>query len=662
MEKGKKFNKKRFTVKYKLISVFMILLLIPTSLIGLLSYQKAKGELERQYIRSASESVDVISNMVTNTVEPKMENVTVFSEEINAELYQGLKSPKIRSLFEDYMKFHKDLDSVYVGTESGVMIQTPQKELGADYDPRERPWYQKAMEHKGEVIITDPYVSKASGNLVIAVAKTTSDGTGVIGMDIKLDDLLTLTEEVNVGKKGYAMILDQSKNIVVHPTEKMGEQASESFFEPMYESAKGNFEFDYQGQSKRMQFETNNITGWKIGGVISKSEIKEISQPILTRTIIVLIPSILLGGVLIFFIIFSITKPLITLRNSAIKISKGNLTEKISINNKDEIGDLAISFNDMTRDLQTLIHDVSTKSESVAASSEELMASSDQTTTASEYVATSLEEVAGRAESQNKYLSAIAEALKDINRNVESVAGNTVIVSELTNHAVEHAEEGSRLVQSNQQQMNEIYLAVEKSNQNMHELQEKSKEIGAIVELISGIANQTRLLALNASIEAARAGEAGKGFAVVAEEVGKLAKETEKSSEQIVTIIRDIVKDTDITVEGMEKATETVTSGILISNHTAEKLEGIIQSIVEISPQVREVETITKQIASKTEHVNESLSELVATAQDNASITEEMAGSTEEQLASMEEIKAASTSLALLAEELQLLIQKFEIK
>lgn len=169
-------TRKRFTVKYRLLSAFIILLLVPTTLIGLFSYQKLKEELEKHYIQSASESVNVINNMVTSIIEPKMDNVSIFSEEIQASSSDEENSTKSQSLLDDYMKFHQDLDTVYVGTELGTMIRSPQKDLGSDYDPRERPWYQLAMENKGEVVVTDPFVSAGTGNLVISVARTTIEG------------------------------------------------------------------------------------------------------------------------------------------------------------------------------------------------------------------------------------------------------------------------------------------------------------------------------------------------------------------------------------------------------------------------------------------------------------------------------------------------------
>ncbi|MEK5061700.1 methyl-accepting chemotaxis protein [Paenibacillus sp. FSL H7-0326] len=654
-------NKLRLTVKYKLMIVFLIVLIIPSSLIGTLSYQSAKHVLDKEFMRSAGESVDVINAVITDVIAPKREDVVIFANHVNATRYDGVDSPDIRAEFDNYIQFHRDLDSMYVGTEEGVMIQVPRKQLTEDYDPRQRPWYKKAMENKGQVVVTDPYVSAATGNLVVAVAKMTEDGSGVVGMDINLQNLSQVAGQVNIGTEGYAIVLDQQRNIVVHPTMELGIRAGEDFFDQMFASDQGEFDFTYEGDSKRMEFTTNELTGWKVGGIVFDTEIEGITQPILIATSIVIVVAIVLGLSLVFYLIASITKPLQALRTSAARISEGDLTEKIQLKNNDELGDLAGSFNQMSHNLRTLIQEIGSKSEHVAASSEELTASSMQTATASEYVASSLQEVASRAETQNDQLNQTVEALTQISMGIQKVAGNAVHVSDLTKHAAEQAADGNDSVLKTMDQMNAIYKSVNKSNEQLQSLQQRSQEIAVIVDLIGGIAGQTKLLSLNASIEAARAGEHGRGFAVVAEEVGHLAKQSEEAAKQIIELIGHILKETETTAESMKLAAEKVESGLTISFNTTETFSSIIQNIQEIPVQVEEVATLSEQIAASAGQVTSTAQNLLTLSTENASLSEDMASSTQEQLASMEEISAASASLSKLAEELQELVQQFKI-
>ncbi|WP_413382634.1 methyl-accepting chemotaxis protein [Alkalihalobacillus sp. 1P02AB] len=659
IKKGSVLN--RFTIKNKLIVVFIIVLLVPTSLIGFLSYEKAKDEIAEQYMISATSSVDFIEDLITSTIEPKIENIDYFANIIRADMYEGEESPEVRAYFSQYMELFSGLESVYVGTELGDMIQVPPGEYGDDYDPRQRPWYLLAREQSGEVIITEPYVSADTGHLVVSIARTTNDGSGVVSMDINLNQLLNTTEQVKVGKEGFAMILDENRYIIVSPTEEMGVQVNEPFIDRMYQEASGEFEFSYEQQNLWLIYETNEITGWKVAGVVDNQEIASLSRPILYRTLLVLIPSIILGGVLVVFLILNITKPLFRLRDSAAKISKGDLKEQIDVKSKDELGELSQSFNEMARDLKAVIQEVASKSENMAASSEQLSASSEQSTRATEYIATSIQEMAGRVETQNENYQSNAEALNQVTEDINHVTSNALSVSHLTKAAIEQAEEGNRSVEQTMGQMASIAQSVEKSNLQIKSLQDRSKEIGMIVDVISGIASQTNLLALNASIEAARAGESGKGFAVVAAEIGKLAKESDHSANQIASLIKAILTDTEETVDGMKEATHIVESGLQISTNTTEKFKAIMEGFQDISPRIEEVALISEQISRNIEVVNSSSNQLLIISNENSSVADEMAGATQEQLASMEEIQATSALLATLAEELQTLIHKFKI-
>ncbi|MEF2966465.1 methyl-accepting chemotaxis protein [Paenibacillus sp. M1] len=657
----KKTANLRLSVRNKLIIVFLIVLIIPSLIIGLLSYRLARNELDKQFMRSAGESVDVLNQIISDTIGSKQKDIGIFAGLINAGLYGEGASPQITEQFGNYLQFHEELSSIYVGTNEGAMIQVPEAELSDDYDPRERPWYQKAMDHKEQVVLTDPYVSADSGNLVVSIAKATEDGTGVVSMDIELEQLRQVAGTVGIGEKGYALILDQQSNIVVHPTKELGSKATEAFFQKMFEADTGELDYSSEGDKKRMTFMTNDVTGWKIGGVVNESEIQDITRPILLTTSMIIMIAVLLGGLLVLYIIRMITRPLQSLRESAARISDGYLTEEIRLKNKDEIGDLAASFNQMAHNLRALIQEIGSKAEQLAASSEELTASSTETAKASEYVASSLQEVSGRSGRQNEHLNQTVESLTQITGDIHKVAENSLNVSDLAMQAARQATEGNDSVLHTMDQMNDIYKSVTQSNERLKSLQQSSQEVAKIVDLIGGIAGQTNLLALNASIEAARAGEHGGGFAVVAVEVGQLAKQSEQAAKEIVRLINRIMGEIEMTAKAMEQAEEKVERGLTISYNTTETFASIIESIEDVPAQVKEVAKLSGQISANAETVTSAAQDLLAIANENAALTEDMAGSTEEQLASMEEISAASASLSNLADQLQEMILRFKI-
>jgi methyl-accepting chemotaxis protein len=651
----------RLTIRNKLILSFIIILLVPSILIGFLAYQSAKQELSNQLISSASSNVEVLNNMINETIQPKIHAVEAFADQIGTQLYDGTESPEIRQKFDQYIEMHPELELAYVGTEAGLMIQSPDLELTADYDPRERPWYQQAKEQPGKVVITAPYISASTNSLVVTIARTTADNSGVIGMDITISNLEETSKNIQIGKEGYTSILDQAKHVVVHPTEEKGSEASAGYLTRQYEQENGQYQFKQADQTKELIYTTNELTGWKVAGVMSETEIDEAAAPILYTTLIVLAVALLAGGFLIFSVVRSISKPLDKLKQTAVQVSGGDLRERIEINSKDELAEVGEAFNIMTDNLSQLIRQIGTDSGQLAASSEELLASAEQTTSATEHVTATLQEVAEGAESQRAYVEQNANAVGEISIGMDRVASSLTTVSDATKQAADLAEDGEYSVNRTVEQMKQIYASVEESNVKMQKLETSSKEIGSITGVIASIADQTNLLALNAAIEAARAGEQGKGFAVVADEVRKLAEGSQQSAMQITGLIQQMQLDTSQSVDVMANTAEFVQEGLQASEETTTKFSQIKDSIVTISPQMEDISSITEQIAASVQHMSASAEELAAIAKENASASETMASTTEEQLASMEEITASAHALSNLAEELQGVLTKFKL-
>ncbi|MEK4872697.1 methyl-accepting chemotaxis protein [Niallia sp. FSL W8-1348] len=658
-----KNSSKRFKIKLKtkMIISFALILIIPSLIISTFSYIKARNEMENQFLNTSHENVKIVDNIIRNTLGTSIYQTVIYSEKIKFDEQSEESNTTVRTEFDKYMELNPEIDSVFFGSKAGTLIQSPNSILGKGYDPRKDAWYTNGMEKEGVVYVSSPYTSIATGSLVVAVSKQTEDKKGVVGMEVSLERIKSLVSDVKIGDKGFIIIFNQDKKYIVHPKEEAGTTAKQSVFNQMFDKNEGSIDLTDGGNKYIMQYITNETVGWKLAGVVDKSEINDMTFPILYQTVLVIVVSLLVSGFFIFILINSFIKPLNKLKESAIKMNEGNLTEKVDILREDEIGQVALAFKNMAENLHNIIKDVNEKSEHVAASSEQLLASSDQTASASEYVAGALEEVASKAEMQKDNLTKNTNALKDIENHINKVAESAKIVSTLTNETVIQAQEGENTVNNTLSQMNEIYHSVESSNQQILSLQERSQEIESIVETISGIANQTNLLALNAAIEAARAGEHGKGFAVVATEVGKLAKQSEQSAQEIGDIITNILMNTKTTVEGMGAVTKSVQNGILASKQTTEAFNGIIQRVKTISPQMTEVANLSNQIAEQVQAVSVSANELLTISSENAAYSEEMASSTEEQLAAMQEIKAAASSLSDVAVELQEKINTFTI-
>jgi methyl-accepting chemotaxis protein len=372
--------------------------------------------------------------------------------------------------------------------------------------------------------------------------------------------------------------------------------------------------------------------------------------------------AIVVGLGVAFLISRIISKPLILLAKATKQISSGDLTVgEIRIKNRDEIGDLAISFNEMTTNLRHLIQQVVDSSQQVAASSEELTASAELSSQATEHIAKTIQEIAAGAEQQAHTVEETSHIISEMATGIQQIALNSENAAFTAIRASEAATEGNSSIQEAISQMNSIHATVSEMAHSIKELGEQARYINQIAETITNIAAQTNLLALNAAIEAARAGEQGRGFAVVANEVRKLAEESAQSSQQIGEYIATIHEGIQAVIQSMEIGTKEVSHGIDVIHMAGDSFEKIRQEVNEVATQIQEVSATVQKMAEGSTQVVKSMQEISEVALMSASGTQNVSAATEEQLATMEEISTSSHGLAKMAEELQAMIGKFKI-
>lgn len=343
------------------------------------------------------------------------------------------------------------------------------------------------------------------------------------------------------------------------------------------------------------------------------------------------------------------------------KVAKGDLRDTINIHSNDEMGVLADTYNQMIVHVRNLIRQIQHTSEQVAASSEELTASADRSFGATRQIAAHIGEVSGAAANQNRASEQAERSAKRISAGVEEAAGSAQLSADHADQAVNKANDGAMSLEKAIRQMATIESAVTNSAKVVTHLGDRSKEIGQIVEAISGIAGQTNLLALNAAIEAARAGEQGKGFAVVAEEVRKLAEQSRQAAEKISVLIFNIQEETEKAVAAMGAGTEEVKVGTEVVNEAGAAFAEIVQMAFAVSGQARGIASTMKEAMGGTEEIVASIKSIGEAGGSVLSEAQTAAASTQEQSDAMRQIASASRNLADMAQELQAAAHKFQI-
>ena len=370
---------------------------------------------------------------------------------------------------------------------------------------------------------------------------------------------------------------------------------------------------------------------------------------------------IVLSALIIFYISRKIAKPIEQLAAAAEMVADGNLTVEIHVGSQDEIGVLGNSMKKMILNLDALIKKIGQTSEQVAAAAQQLAANAEQSAQAATLVTKSISDVSCGSEKEALEVDATTLAVEQMSTGIQQIAVNANSVSEMTEKTNDAASQGDKAVIAAVEQMKSIELAVASSAQVVDKLGDRSKEIGQIIDTISGIADQTNLLALNAAIEAARAGEMGRGFAVVAEEVRKLAEQSQSAAKQIAGLISEIQSETGNAVTAMAKGTQEVRSGAGAVNNAGNAFREIVSLIAEVTSQVRDISAAIQQMSGGSQQIVKSVQAIDCISKVAVEQTHTVLAATQEQSASMEEIASASEALAKMAEELQVAVRHFRV-
>jgi methyl-accepting chemotaxis protein len=318
----------------------------------------------------------------------------------------------------------------------------------------------------------------------------------------------------------------------------------------------------------------------------------------------------------------------------ATAISRNDITHQCSVESHDTIGEIVTSFNKMAHNLRELIGQVAIMGGNVNQEAE--------------VIQNVMSKVRGRFDEQYQSTKAIISSMDDLSSTVGDISQNASQVAEASRNASHLAKAGGNVVQETIRGMRQINASVSAAANAVTSLGHKSDEIGAIVAVINGIAEQTNLLALNAAIEAARAGEQGRGFAVVADEVRKLAEKTANATKEIGQMIQSIQEETRHTVLTMESGTAQVQEGTT----KAEEAGGALQ---EIMSSVESVSNMIERIAAGAATQNQMVGGILDRVQ-------EISTKIEETIADTVASEKASKDLAAQSAELDTALRRFKLR
>lgn len=681
--------------KLKSVRLLVIIAILPISIIAMMllttiSYNSGKTIIDREIdykmnaqldsiVKDIDKSLSKHSKIVEALAKSAESSGVLMSKEHYEKLLKGVLSTNPESfgagIWFEANKYKEGIKyfGPYAYREEGNIVYTDEYS-NEKYDYFKQDWYKIGKNITSGVAWSDVYYDEVSKTSMITATAPFFDSNknfiGVATADISLKMIQNSISSIKIGNTGSAFLIDKNGVYIADKdsskimNKKITDEANQDFSSKasiMLSKKEGEFTYKSDNGNYRVYFKSIPETNWVIALTISEKELFSPVRQLLRNLIIVI--AVALSFVILILFLFSnyLTKNIKKVNELAFSISKGNLSNNIDVKTHDEIGQMGRHLNSMTETLKNIIKTISDGSELVVSTSEELTASAEQTQAAAEQIANSIQSLAEGSEKQLNISSNAVKIVTDISKGIEQVTNNLTIIAENSLNAYDKAEKGNVVIKNTIDRMDNINEKVMAASQTINELGRKSAEIGQIISAITGIAEQTNLLALNAAIEAARAGEHGRGFAVVADEVRKLAEQSANAAKRISTIINEIRENIETSIGTMAEGTSAVKEGINMVYNAGDAFNEILTSVDDVSKKMQDASSISQQIYAASQEMVKAIENINNIIEQSYQDIENVAASSEEQSAVMKEVASAAQSLTDIAVKLQESISFFKI-
>ncbi|MCX5822609.1 MAG: methyl-accepting chemotaxis protein [Deltaproteobacteria bacterium] len=652
---------KQLKLGTKLLGGGLLVLAIPIIIIGVVSvYESSRSitEMARQNMIGITESLAVTLGIGMNEQLITARNISdsnsvIAAAEKVARVGERNSQSEIAVADRELIKIKVNegdrLSSVSIAGKDGIFFASSNSKVFKGVNVSARDYFKTAL--KGTPNVGSVVISSGHGRVIVTAASpvygsTGKDITAVVVVSMELIYLTDIIDKTKIGKAGYASLVDKDGLSIHHPVKENILKVNISQVKGMEAVAKliaegkpGIAECEYKGVPKLAAVAFEPLTGWGIIVTIPTAELYASARSTRNAVLTIGIIFLILASLLFFFFARSLTRPLIDLVGSAEKIAAGDLAAEVTKQTRrDEIGDLARAFTGMIRSLKDKAQiaqkiaggDLTVEATSLSDADALGNAFSTMVVTLRRQIQEIVEGVNVLASSGSEIMASVSQltsgaaetstAVSETTTTVEEVKQTTEVssqkakhVAELGQKSVEISQTGMKSIENTVNGMNRIKEQVESIADMVVRLSEQSQAIGEIIATVNDLAEQSNLLAVNASIEAAKAGEQGKGFAVVAQEIRSLAAQSKQATTQVRNILFDVQKAISSAVMATELGSKAVEEGVRLSTQAGEAIDVLAQSVTESTNAAIQIAASSHQqfigmdqVASAMENIRES--------------------------------------------------------